>query len=124
MPWFKKPPTEEELERAIMYAAMLARANEHDQSRLSTKDEISAYLKRAFGDLGVKPDRSQKQLAHMSVDALLIENTFINDLMNFRQSNPGAALPIEFRERMLKAVEESVNGFMRDYQSGKIDQRS
>ena len=113
MSWFRKLPTEEELERAILYASMLARANEHDQSRLSTKEEITTYLERAFAELRIKPDRSQRRLAQMSVDALLVESTFIEELLRFRLSNPEAPLPEEFRTKMLKAIEKSVNEFMK-----------
>lgn len=112
MSWFRRRPTEDEIERAVLYAAMLARANERDKARLSTEAEIADFLDVAFGELKVRPDKQQKQMAHMGVDALLVESDFLEELLQFRLSNPDAALPVHFRDKMLAAIEKTVNVFM------------
>lgn len=114
MSWFRKKPTEGELELVILQAAMLARANERDQRRLSTADEIAACVELAANQAKARPDQEQKRVAIMSVQALLSENEFLEELMRFRLSQrPGEPLPVEFRERMLAAVEKSVQDFLR-----------
>lgn len=117
VPMVLKKPSEEELERAVLYASMLARANERDNSRLSTKDEIATYLDLAFAELKANPDQQQQQLAQMSAQGLLMEHDFIEEVLEFRISNPGAALPIHFRDKMLAALEKAVTEFMRDHQT-------
>jgi hypothetical protein len=47
----------------------------------------------------------------------LMENDFIEDVLRFRLSNPGSALPTHFRDKMLVALEKSVAEFMRDHQN-------
>jgi hypothetical protein len=96
-----------------MYAAMLARSIEHDQARLASKEEITAFLDHAFQEIGVKPDRETMHLARMGVGALLAENDFIEELLRFRLSNPNASLPIGTRERMVEAIKRTVDGFVR-----------
>lgn len=115
MSWFRGKPTEAELELVVLQAAMLARANEHDTGRLSTSDEISACVDLAANQANARPDKQQKQLACMSVQALLVESEFLEELMRFRLSQkPSEPLPVEFRERMLAAIQNSVDEFMRD----------
>lgn len=111
----KEKPTELELELVLLQAAMVARANEHEQNRPSTNDEISVFIEIVADQAGVIPDAEQKKLAIMGVQSLLVESEFLEEAMCFRLSNtPGEPLPIEFREKMLAAMQKSVDDFLRD----------
>lgn len=113
--------TEDEIERAVMYAAMLARGNEYDHGRLSTGEEIAACLGRAYSEMRIAPDEQQRQLAVASVQALLAENEFIEELLRYRLSQPpGAPLPTYFRAKMLAAFEKSVSQFLKDHEHGVV----
>ncbi|MFP3944745.1 MAG: hypothetical protein ACLFWF_12670, partial [Alphaproteobacteria bacterium] len=59
----RKRPSDGELESVLLVTAMLARTNEHDQSRLSTSDEIGRFLRMACKKVGVRPDDEQKKIA-------------------------------------------------------------
>jgi hypothetical protein len=108
----KNKPSEGDLELAILYAALHARANEGDQSRLSTREEIETFLGLAFKEKKIYPDGEQRRLARMSVDSLLLENVFINELLQLHLSNPRASLPTDSRDRMLAAIEKAVKEFI------------
>jgi hypothetical protein len=61
--WFKKRPSEEQFELVILQAATLARANEHDQGRPSTTEEVAACLEMAAKQVNVTPDKKQRSMA-------------------------------------------------------------
>ncbi|HZF29892.1 MAG TPA: hypothetical protein VE907_12280 [Gammaproteobacteria bacterium] len=116
--------TEDEIERATMYAAMLARGYEYDRGRPSTREEIGACLGRAYAEMRIEPDEQQRQIAVASVQGLLAENTFIEELLRYRLSQPpGAPIPVEFRPKMLAALEKSVNQFLKDYERGAVGRK-
>lgn len=110
-----RQPTEEELERCVLHASMLAWTAEQSRHQLQTTEEITSFLSQAFEELKVAPNEQQKRMAHVSVNALLAENDFIKDFTNFRLSYPDAQIPPEFRERMLKALETTIEEFMTKY---------
>ena len=114
MGWFQKRPTEDELERSVLFAAMLARGKERDTSMLTTNDEIHQFLDHAFSDLGVKPNQKQRQISAMGVQALLTESDFINEVLEYRLTHGDAGLPPSFREKMLAAMEKTVGEYMKD----------
>lgn len=109
--WLRKKATEDQVERATMFAAMLARASERDNKRLASNDEVLSYVDMGFKDLNARPTSDQRQAARLGVSALLVENNFIEELLNFRLANPSAQLPMEFREKMLDAIEKSIKDF-------------
>jgi hypothetical protein len=114
MGWFRKKPTEDELERSVLFAALLARAKERDSSTLTTNDEIHQFLDHAFNDLGVKPNQKERQISTMGVQALITESEFINEALDYRLANGGADMPPSFRGKMLAAMEKTVGDFMKD----------
>lgn len=114
MGWFSKKPTEDELERSVLFAAMLARGKERDTSKLTTNDEIHEFLDYAFKEVGVKPDQKERQVSAMAVQALLGESKFINEALDYRLAHDGADLPPAFREKMLNAMQQIVGDFQRD----------
>jgi hypothetical protein len=114
MGWFKKKPTEIELERIIMQSACIAKAKEYDTSKLTSDSAIEKFFRISCNDLDVKPDKNQLKMAKLSIQALLVEGDFVDELLQFRIKNPDQPLPHEFRSKMLAAVEKSVNEFMRD----------
>ena len=103
----------------ILFAAMLARGNELDNSKVTTNDEIHQFLNHAFKDMGVKPDKKERQISVMGVQALLAEGNFINEALDYRLTHEGADFPPEFREKMLNAIQRMVGGFQKD--TGKSD---
>lgn len=111
---FRKKPSEYELERAVLFAAMLARANERDTEKLTSQSAIHQYLELSFKDLGVKPNQKQKLISAMGVDSLLVENDFINEAVDFRLKNGDAPFPASFREKMLNAMEKAVSDFKKE----------
>lgn len=112
MGWFRKKPTEDELERSVLFAAMLARGKERDTSKLTTNDEIHQFLNHAFKEMGVKPDQKERQISSMGVQALLTESNFINEALDYRLAHDGADMPPSFRGKMLAAMEMTVGDFM------------
>lgn len=112
MHWFRKRATEEHVERATLFAAMLARASERDRGQLALRAELLAFVDLAFKDLVVRPTSKQRQVAYLSVGALLVESRFVEELLAFRLANPTEPLPPGSREKMLAAIERSVNEFM------------
>ena len=61
----------------------------------------------------VSPDEEQTRLALMSVQALLVESEFLEELMRYRLSQPpGTPLPSHFRAKMLAALQKSVDDFL------------
>jgi hypothetical protein len=112
MGWFTKKPTEDELERSVLFAAMLAKGNERDKSTLTTNDEIYQFLDHAFKELGVKPGQQERQISAMGVQALLTESNFINEALDYRLAHDGVDMPPSFRGKMLAAMEKTVGDFM------------
>ena len=115
MGWFRKKPTEDELERSVLFAAMLARGKERDTSQLTTNDEIQAYsLITPSRKLDTKPDQKERQFSALGVQALLTESDFINEALDYRLTHEGADMPPSFRGKMLAAMEKAVGDFMKD----------
>ena len=114
MSWFKRKPTEDQLERSVLFAAMLARAKERDTKQLTTNDDIQSFLNHAFNDIGVKPGKQERGVAAMGVQALLTESTFIDEALDYRLANGGAAMPPNFRGKMLDAMQKTVDDFKKD----------
>ena len=114
MSWFREKPTEDELERAVLFAAMIARGKERDTSRLTTNTELQQFLEYAFKEMGMKPDQKERQISAMGVHSLLVEDNFINEALDYRLSHDGADLPSSFRGKMLAAMEKTVGEFLED----------
>ena len=111
MSWFKRKPTEGELETSILFAAMLAKAKEREANQLASDEEIREFLDHSFKDIGVSPGRTEIQVSVIGVQALLTEGKFINEALDFRLENGGAPMPVSFREKMLEAMQTSVDDF-------------
>lgn len=111
MGWFSKKPTEDELERSVLFAAMLARAKERDTNHLTSNDEIQQFLDHAFNDIGVKPNRKDNGISALGVQTLLAESNFINEALDYRIENGGEPMPESFRARMLKVMQQSLSDF-------------
>lgn len=73
MSLFRRKASEDELERAILRAASIAKAKEMETANLASNREIGQYLKLAFDELKIKADKNQKKIAQMSIQALLTE---------------------------------------------------
>ena len=114
MSWFRRKPSEDELERSVLLAAMQARAKERDTGRLTTAAEMKRFLEDRFKQLGVKPAREERQTSIIGVQALLAESNFINEAVDYRLMNGDAPVPASFRAKMLTAIEKTLADFMRD----------
>jgi len=112
MALFRKKPSEGELELIVLRAATLAKAKEIDTSELASVDDIRSIITFAFNEVKRKPDANSVKIASASVLALLDENTFLDELLQYQLSHPGDAIPSEFRNKMLGVIQNSVNEFL------------
>ena len=112
MSFFKKKPTEHELELIVMRAATIAKAEEIDTSQLTSNDEIAAIIAFAFKEVDRKADANSQKYTLLGVQALLTEGTFLEELIEYQLAHPGQRLPNEFRTKMLAAMQKSVTDFL------------
>ena len=96
----------------MLRAATLAKAKEIDTSELTSDDNIRSMITFAFDEVKRKPDSNSLKMASASVQALLTEKTFLYELLQYQISRPGEALPNEFRNKMLGAIQKCVNEFL------------
>ena len=112
MSFFKKKPTELELELIVMRAAMIAKAKEIDTGQLASNDELASLITFAFKEVDRKADANNQKFSLLGVRALLTEGAFLNELVEYQVANPGQHLPNEFRAKMLTAMQKSVTDFL------------
>jgi len=109
--FFRKKPTESQLELIVLRASVLAKAQEIDTQKLATDEHIKSVIAFAFEEAKLKPDTSSVNTASISVQALLSEGVFLDELLKYQMSHPREAIPVEFRDRMLETIEKTVNEF-------------
>lgn len=108
MAWFRRKPNESQIELAVLRAALLARAQEGDTSRLASDTEIATFLDFAFREMKLRPNASHTEIATISVQALLSQKEFLTELSAYQEAHPGDPLPTEFRSKMLAAIQQVV----------------
>lgn len=109
-----KKPSEIELERIIMHAACVAKTKQYDTVQMTSESEIEKLFQVSCDELKVTPDKDQIRIAKLSIQALLLEGNFLNEIIEFRSTNPNQPPPAEFRSKMQTAIEKSVNEFIQD----------
>ena len=109
-----KKPSEIELERIIMHAACVVKAKQTDTAQMTSESEIEKLFLVSCDELKVKPDKDQIRNAKFSMQALLLEGNFLNEIIEFRSTNPNQPPPAEFRAKMYTAIEKSVDEFIQD----------
>ena len=113
MGWFRKRPTEAQLELIVLRAATVAKAQERDSSKPSSSEDIRGFLELAHRELNLKPDSKQEKFCKAAVQALLSEGDFLDEVLQYQLSQPaGTPIPGEFRSKMLRVIQDSVNGFL------------
>lgn len=113
---FGKKPTDEELERAVLHASILAKMLEQKTSKLCSDTEITNFLESMYEKIGVKPSSKQKKLAIMSVSALMVQTPFFKELLKSGVPSIQQPLSNTTRANMIGAIKKSVSEFQRDSQ--------
>lgn len=112
MQFFRRKPSEQELELLVLRAATLSRAQEIELKSVAAAQDIARWVSFAFEERKLKKDESSLKMCSAGVQALLTEGTFLNELMEYQFRNPGQPLPIEFREKMLASIRIMVQEFV------------
>jgi len=112
MAFIGRGPTEEELERAVLYSATVLHANEQGNAGVATEEQIRSCLEFVFAELQVNPDQNQARLAFICVYTLSAEDEFVESLLRFRVLNPQDKMATEFRVKMREVIAKAANEFL------------
>lgn len=111
MQFFRRKPSEQELELVVLRAASLTRAQEIELGSVATAGDIAHWVGFAIDEKKLKKDETSIKVGSAGVQALLTEEAFLAELMEYQSMNPGRPLPIGFREKMISAIQKTVQEF-------------
>jgi len=108
----RKRPTEEQIEDIVLKVALLAKSKESVYSKLCPKEELTSFVDDEFKRMKVKPKEHDAQMTRMSIEAVLAERNFLNEILDRLHAEPSQGLPLDWRPKMRAAVERVVQGFI------------
>ena len=98
--FFKKKPTEEQLETTSIWAAEAIYREDSSTKTLSPEPVIKSVIQNLYTAQKLKPDSRELSATYWTVQALLAEGDFIREVLEFREQNPGAPISSEYSRRL------------------------
>jgi hypothetical protein len=113
----RKRPTDEQIEVVVLKVALLAKSKESVYSKLCPKEELASFVDDEFKRMKVKPKEQSSQMTIFSIEALLAEGKFLNEILDRWHADPSLGLHPDWRQQMRGAVGRVVQGAINSQQS-------
>lgn len=111
MQLFKNKPSDKDLELIVFRAASMAKCSEIDSGKPCEPTDVIRWVHFAVDEKSLKADVDTLKFVTACVMALLTEEEFLSEVVQYQFNNPAKPIPIEYRGRMLSIIDDFVAAY-------------